>query len=456
MMPSLGRLKTHVARRLLGLFTLSAFLPVAAMAVGSLLVVNRQLEEQSRERLRQLAKNSGMSVLQQLQSVETGLLFLAEGNGFEKTPDATLQEGTSEIRAFAVVDADGSVRVSRGRPFPRPTLDPPQRAVLSSGRMVVVGTDGPDGDVVTVLAPRPDDPGGALIWALVDAGPLWSPAVTFASLPTVAEFCLLGPGGSPAYCRSGDSLLAVAFQDEAPSGPLGTFTWQGSDDRYIIGHWAFHPPGTAGGPPWHVLIAESSRGFRAPIADFSTSFVLVLLLGLSMVFLLANAQIRRTTDPLAALDAGTRRVASGDLSTRVEVDTADEFGALAGSFNTMADHLLEQFTQLDAARAVDRAVLTAFDTDDVVQTILERIPALVPCRSAGVLLADRGGRPRRAPLADLGPLPRGHDRAPRRTRTSRGSRRIRATASSTARVRRSRGPSASAWGPDRCWSSLWS
>ena len=392
-MPSLGRLKTRVARRLLGLFTLSAFVPVAAMAAISLLVVNRQLEEQSRERLRQLAKNSGMSVLQQLQNVETGLLFLAEGQAFEKTLDAALQQGMPEIRSFAVVAIDDSVQFSRGRPFAHPALDPPQRAVLATGRMVVVGTDGPDGDVVTVLAPWPEDPAAPRMWALVDAGPLWGPAVTFATLPTVAEFCLLGPEGSPAHCRSGDNVFAEAFREEAPSSPLGTFTWQGPDDSYIIGHWAFHPAGTTGGAPWHVLIAESSSGFRAPIADFSTSFVLVLLLGLSMVFLLANTQIRRTTDPLAALDAGTRRVAAGDLSTRVEVDTADEFGALAGSFNTMADHLHEQFTQLDAARAVDRAVLTAFNTDDVVRTILERIPSLVPCRSAGVLLADRSGGP---------------------------------------------------------------
>ena len=393
MAPSLGRLKTRVARRLLGLFTLSAFLPVAAMAAISLLVVNHQLAEQSRERLRQLAKNAGMSVLQQLQNVETGLLFLAAGGTSEEAMAATLQQGMPGIRSFAVVDTDGSVRFSRGRPFARPALDPPRRTVLATGRMVVAGTEGPDEDVVTALAARPDDPGGPLIWALVDAGPLWSPAVTLASLPTVAEFCLLGPGGTPAYCRSRDNLFAEAFEEEAPSRPLGTFTWHGPDDRYIVGHWAFHPPGTTGELPWTVLIAESSRGFRAPLAGFSTSFVLVLLLGLSTVFLIANAQIRRTTDPLAALDAGTRRVAAGDLLTRVEVDTSDEFGALAGSFNTMADHLHEQFTQLDAARAVDRAVLTAFNTDDVVRTILERIPSLVPCRSAGVLLADRSGGP---------------------------------------------------------------
>lgn len=389
---SLGRLKTRVARRLLGLFTLSAFLPVAAMAVISLLVVNRQLEEQSRERLRQLAKNSGQSFLQQLQTVQTGLRLLAASGFVPAAPADTIPGGIDGLRSLTVVEPDGAVSYARGPAFPRPALTEEQRAVLADGRLAVVATEGAEGDLVAVLRADSEDPRSPLVWALVSAEPLWRPGETFASLPTVVGFCLVGPTRH-AYCDSGARRFADAFAAQTPGRPLGTFTWEAPDDRYILGYWSFHPAGTNGDPGWHVLVAESSSGFRAPLADFTTSFVLVLLLGLLLVFYFANSQIRRTTDPLAALDAATRRVASGDLSTRVEVDTPDEFGALAGSFNTMADHLRRQFTQLEAARAVDRAVLTAFSTDDVIQTILERVPTLVSCRSAGLLATDRSGGP---------------------------------------------------------------
>jgi len=393
MVHSLGRLKTRVARRLLGLFTVSALLPVAAMATISLLVVNRQLEEQSRERLRQLAKNTGQSVLQQLMNVEAGLRFVATAEAAGEVLAPTLPETIGGITALAVVEDDGTVSYARGAAFPRPTLTAEQRAVLADGRMAVLGTHGPAGDVEVVLDADIEVPRSPRIWALVSAEPLWSPANTFAMLPTVTGFCLVGPGGAPAYCRPGSEPFVNALMAEVPGPPRGTFAWRGPDERYILGYWAFHPAGMNREPPWYALVAESSTGFRAPLSDFSSSFVLVLLAGILLVFLLANAQIRRTTDPLSALAAGTRRVASGDLSTRVEVDTPDEFGALAGSFNTMADHLRQQFTQLEAARAVDRAVLTAFNTDDVVRTILERLPSLVACRSAGILLADRGGGP---------------------------------------------------------------
>lgn len=48
---------------------------------------------------------------------------------------------------------------------------------------------------------------------------------------------------------------------------------------------------------------------------------------------------RRVTRPVRAVAAAAGRVAGGDLSSRVEVRARDEIGALASSFNTMADAL---------------------------------------------------------------------------------------------------------------------
>ena len=45
---------------------------------------------------------------------------------------------------------------------------------------------------------------------------------------------------------------------------------------------------------------------------------------------------RSVARPIARLRAGAERIAAGDLDTRIEVDSADEFGALAQQFNAMA------------------------------------------------------------------------------------------------------------------------
>ena len=61
--------------------------------------------------------------------------------------------------------------------------------------------------------------------------------------------------------------------------------------------------------------------------------------------------------PVAALVAGTRRVAEGDLATTIQVTSKDEMGDLAHAFNAMTSQLAEtqrQLTQADKLASVGR------------------------------------------------------------------------------------------------------
>jgi two-component system sensor histidine kinase BaeS len=57
---------------------------------------------------------------------------------------------------------------------------------------------------------------------------------------------------------------------------------------------------------------------------------------------LAAFVVRQITRPVADLGDAARRIALGDLSTRVSVHSGDELGDLANSFNSMAESLQEQ------------------------------------------------------------------------------------------------------------------
>ena len=70
---------------------------------------------------------------------------------------------------------------------------------------------------------------------------------------------------------------------------------------------------------------------------------LMIALGLWMILFLALFFIRRTLTPLAVLQAGTKRVGSGDFDGRVEIASGDEFEQLAGSFNAMSGQLRQPF-----------------------------------------------------------------------------------------------------------------
>jgi serine phosphatase RsbU (regulator of sigma subunit) len=64
--------------------------------------------------------------------------------------------------------------------------------------------------------------------------------------------------------------------------------------------------------------------------------VLLLLAGL-MALVLSLRITGGIVEAVKALHAGTRRIAAGDLDTRIEVQSEDEFGDLADSFNEMTD-----------------------------------------------------------------------------------------------------------------------
>ena len=104
-------------------------------------------------------------------------------------------------------------------------------------------------------------------------------------------------------------------------------------------------------------------------------FTLVLLMGVPLFALGAALYLSRAVArPLAVLGAGTGRVAAGDLTTRIELHSRDEFGALAAQFNAMTTALREGQARLlraETLASIGRvAAGVAHELNDPLQVIL--------------------------------------------------------------------------------------
>jgi signal transduction histidine kinase len=76
-------------------------------------------------------------------------------------------------------------------------------------------------------------------------------------------------------------------------------------------------------------------------------WIVALLVGAPILaFAVALAIGRSIGRPLSRLQAGAARLAQGDLDTRIEIDTPDEFGAVARQFNAMTTALKEHQDKL--------------------------------------------------------------------------------------------------------------
>lgn len=381
-----GLFRTRVARRVLLLFFIGALLPVVVMGAISLVVTRNQLESGAEDQVKSLANTASQSVVQQLLLAQGGLArvrrIVARGEVGAEAAAAL----PPSMDGVALRSAGGAPRVVAGDPGDLPALDAADRATLAKGEMLVLTPKG-SGQVLAVLALDSARAGAGVLWARLKPDSVWGQAEQFTAIKSRADFCVLGPEDAVLFCHSGTPGVANAFRRAQLTGIGGTFRARVEGQDLITGYRQILLA-NMGAARWTMLVSESAASVLAPLSVFSYSFPIALLLALAAVLLLANVLVRKTMEPLAALEDGTRRISGGDLDARVPVTSTDEFGTVAGSFNRMAGHLALTFHQIETGRAIDQAVLTARSADEAVSAVLDHFAALVPSQEVGVLVVD--------------------------------------------------------------------
>lgn len=137
---------------------------------------------------------------------------------------------------------------------------------------------------------------------------------------------------------------------------------------------------------WVEVTAGPSYG-RQFIRVVAWAWALASSIAVTLAGAIGWLASRRITQPISSLTSVTRRMAGGDLAARAAVATGDEIGALASSFNSMAERVEETVAVLrrfagDAAHEIHtpltalRANLAlAMDEDDPAHRalLLERV-----------------------------------------------------------------------------------
>jgi len=104
------------------------------------------------------------------------------------------------------------------------------------------------------------------------------------------------------------------------------------------------------GLKWAILSEMDLAEAYAPIYDFERQLLISATMLMLCVILLAMAMASMFVKPINQLISGARRVASGQLEEVATVDSHDELGELADSFNLMVHSLREQTNLVDLKR----------------------------------------------------------------------------------------------------------
>lgn len=385
-----GFLATVVGRRLFTRFLFAALLPVAVLSAVAYQHVKTELRRQVELRVSRNAKAAGLNTLASLERLEAVFVHVVlpvlaqhsnpgEGDlpaGFTLASTRPLLDG---IPAFGEQTA------------PR-ALSDAERARLARGETLMVVAGSRDESAVflaRMLAASSTN--SRVAWARVSSMSVWS-AIEQALQGEAHELCVTESSGRVLHCARRPTVEAFSDLEAAQGrGNRQPVEWSDGDARYLSAGWNVFLQFQYGSADWKVVVSENAAESEELLARFMVTFLLVSILALCVVFFLSHTHIRRSTEPLEQLRQGTRRIANGDFSTPVVVQSRDEFQELATSFNAMSRSLDHQLLSLRNLDALHQAVLGARELRPLVETAAERFGALIPGSDIVIALADRDG-----------------------------------------------------------------
>jgi diguanylate cyclase (GGDEF)-like protein len=210
------------------------------------------------------------------------------------------------------------------------------------------------------------------------------------SMPSATTRVAVLDGSAHVLFRSSKAVIA-GWGTQSSRAPVDSMVAHSPDGLYLSASREIALSDAFAAPPWTLVLSESKEKVLEPMVDFTNTFLIVVGFSSLAVLLLSVSQIRRSVLPLEELQKTTQRIAHRDFSSRVIVNSGDEFEQLAASFNTMAVQLDRQFNALATAAEIDRAVLSATDATAIVDTILARIRDVFPCSVVSVTLGVPDG-----------------------------------------------------------------
>ncbi len=317
-------------------------------------------------------------------------------------------------RAKATAEAAGRASTATGPVGARSAA----RSLIDRDLADGIRVYGPTGRVVVAIGTVPPQPADCGLASTGSAGPYLNAVVELTTAQgksagtAVASFTLgpdalerlqqaVGDGdvvlvGSTGNVVSGTRTFAPEVIRDSFSDPPGTRVHR------LISSYA---PATSNGQTFGVVVLQPLAQGPGLLADAGAVVVIAILLALGIALVSA----RSTTRPLEELGAAAARIASGDLSTVIEVRSKDEVGRLATAFNVMTENLRGYVGQLEDSRDELQAGLarlgdtlsSTHDLDRILNVVLESAIAstrasggmvllLTPSREELVLSASRG------------------------------------------------------------------
>ncbi|ESS72554.1 diguanylate cyclase/phosphodiesterase [Methyloglobulus morosus KoM1] len=404
----LSFLDNKVARRILVSFILAALIPIGILGLLSYQQVSEQLRLQTAKSLHRSCKDYMMSFIDRLNNFESALRLVAIkvekfGNGFRLIPFINEQSLVGQFDDLVIVAPNGEKTSLVSKTGFIPDLTALEIQEIAVGKSLIKPVVGPE-------------PGNSRLWMAVSLaythheasilmGRLKPEILWKAENIEPNELWVMNETNQLLFASKPDFVLPREVRSEFSLADSGQFDLNYRDDAYV-GVYRNLPLKAlfASGIIVIVQAQPESLAFAA-IQQFSAIYPPVIVLAVLIVALLSARLITKYLTPLERLKAATLRIAEGDFSSRVNINSHDEFEELADSFNEMTRRLRSQFDILSTMAEIDRHILSALDATEIVDIALTRLPGVLYCDLISIAKVD----PETYQVSDIHTRRTGHD-----------------------------------------------
>jgi len=184
--------------------------------------------------------------------------------------------------------------------------------------------------------------------------------------------------------------LCVQSDDDA----LGACPGEGSGkNRLMRESWGLFLLPRFAAPGWTVSAAQPVQQTWSRLTSALDGMPLIALAALLVALLIGSFEARRAHRPLSELLRAFRAMARGQF-VQVGLPTRrNEYSALGQAFNQLSRTLRRQFRLLATLERMDQAILQRPAIEELVESMLPRLPGILDCECVGIAVSGGTGRP---------------------------------------------------------------
>jgi serine phosphatase RsbU (regulator of sigma subunit)/HAMP domain-containing protein len=124
------------------------------------------------------------------------------------------------------------------------------------------------------------------------------------------------------------------------------------------------------------------------ISTMKRKVVIITLCMIFVILIVLTSLIRVVTQPVLTLVEAAKKIAAGNYTHTVKIDSGDEIGVLAKSFNHMSLNLFQSMKRMELTSDFNRSLISANNLDELLETVLYEILNARKIRDGAIMFFD--------------------------------------------------------------------